>query len=151
KIQKGAKAPTAQEIAAYYEKNKSQFGSAETRDLHIVLTKDKATADKAKQAVENGESWSSVVKKYSTDEASKSQGGKLTVTKGNQEPAFDNAVFAASKGDLIGPIKTQFGYYVIKVDNIKKSTQQSLKEATPAIKQALTQQGQQKAVSDFSE
>jgi foldase protein PrsA len=151
KISKGAKAPTAKDISAYYDKNKSQFGSAETRDLHIVLTKDKATADKAKQAIENGDSWASVAKKYSTDEGSKSQGGKLTVTKGNQEPAFDDAVFAASKGDLIGPIKTQFGYYVVKVDNVKKSTQQSLQEATPAIKQVLTQQGQQKAVSDFSE
>ncbi len=78
KISKGAKAPTAQQISAYYEKNKSQFGSAETRDLHIVLTKDKATAEKAKQAIEGGDSWSSVAKKYSTDDASKSQGGKLT-------------------------------------------------------------------------
>ena len=151
KISKGAKAPTAQQISAYYEKNKSQFGSAETRDLHIVLTKDKATAEKAKQAIQSGDSWSSVAKKYSTDDASKSQGGKLTVTKGNQEPAFDDAVFAASKGDLIGPIKTQFGYYVVKVDNIKKGTQQSLQQATPTIKQVLTQQAQQKAVSDFSE
>jgi parvulin-like peptidyl-prolyl isomerase len=151
KVSKGAKAPTAQEIAAYYQKNKSQFGSAETRDLHIVLTKDKASAEKAKKAIQSGESWSSVAKKYSTDDASKGQGGKLTVTKGNQEPAFDDAVFAASKGDLIGPIKTQFGYYVVKVDNIKKSTQQTLAQATPSIKSTLTQQGQQKVVSDFSE
>ena len=109
KVSKGKAAPTAKQISDYYEKNKSQFGSAETRDLHIVLTKDKATADKAKQAIQNGDSWSSVAKKYSTDEASKGQGGKLTVTKGNQEPAFDDAVFAGKKGELLGPIKTQFG------------------------------------------
>ena len=150
KISKGAGAPTAKEISAYYEKSKSQFGSPETRDLHIVLTKDKATAEKAKKAVESGESWSSVSKKYSTDEASKSQGGKLTVTKGNQEPAFDNAVFAGKKGEVLGPIKTQFGYYVVEIDSIKKSDQQTLAQATPTIKQVLTQQDQQKAVSDFS-
>jgi foldase protein PrsA len=80
KISKDAKKPTAKEISDYYEKNKSQFGSQESRDLHIVLAKDKATADKAKQAIEDGESWSSVAKKYSTDEGSKGQGGKLTVT-----------------------------------------------------------------------
>jgi foldase protein PrsA len=151
KISKGAGAPTAKEISAYYEKNKSQFGSPETRDLHIVLTKDKATAEKAKKAVESGESWSSVAKKYSTDEASKSQGGKLTATKGNQEPAFDDAVFAGKKGDLLGPIKTQFGYYVVDIDKITKGNQQTLAQATPTIKQVLTQQAQQKAVSDFSE
>jgi foldase protein PrsA len=151
KVSKGEKAPTAKEISDYYEKNKSQFGAAETRDLHIVLTKDKATAEKAKKAIEDGESWSSVAKKYSTDEASKGQGGKLTVTKGNQEPAFDDAVFAGKKGELLGPIKTQFGYYVVDIDKITKGNQQSLQEATPTIKQVLQQQAQQKAVADFSE
>jgi len=146
KVSKGKAAPTAKQISDYYEKNKSQFGSAETRDLHIVLPKDKATADKAKQAIQNGDSWSSVAKKYSTDEASKGQGGKLTVTKGNQEPAFDDAVFAGKKGDLLGPIKTQFGYYVVDIDKITKGNQQTLAQATPTIKQVLTQQAQQKAV-----
>jgi len=151
KVSKGKAAPTAKQISDYYEKNKSQFGSAETRDLHIVLTKDKATADKAKQAIQNGDSWSSVAKKYSTDEASKGQGGKLTVTKGNQEPAFDDAVFAGKKGEVLGPIKTQFGYYVVDIDKVTKGNQQTLQEATPTIKQVLEQQSQQKAVAAFSE
>jgi foldase protein PrsA len=151
KIQKGAKAPTAKQISDYYNKNKSQFGAAESRDLHIVLAKDEATANKAKKAIQDGDSFASVAKQYSTDQGSKSQGGKLTVTKGNQEPAFDDAVFKADKGDLIGPIKTQFGYYVVRVDKITKATQQSLQQATPTIKQVLTQEAQQKAISDFSE
>jgi foldase protein PrsA len=151
KIQKRAKDPTAQQISDYYEKNKSQFGKQESRDLHIILAKDKATADEAKQAIQDGDSWSSVAKKYSTDEGSKGQGGKLTVTKGNQEPAFDDAVFKADKGRLLGPIKTQFGYYVVRVDKITKSSQQTLQEATPTIKQVLLQQSQQKAIADFSE
>jgi len=58
KIQKRAKDPTAQQISDYYEKNKSQFGKQESRDLHIVLAKDKATADEAKQAIQDGDSWS---------------------------------------------------------------------------------------------
>ena len=151
KISKGVKDPTAKQISDYYEKNKSQFGTQETRDLRIVLAKDKATAERAKQAIEDGESWATVAKRYSTDEGSKNQGGKLTVTKGNQEPAFDDAVFAADKGDLLGPLKTQFGYYVVRVDKITKGSQQSLQEATPTIKQVLEQEGQQKAIADFSE
>jgi foldase protein PrsA len=151
KIQKGVKDPTPKEISDYYNKNKSQFGQAETRDLHIVLAKDQATADRAKKAIEDGQDFASVAKKYSTDQGSKGQGGKLTVTKGNQEPAFDDAVFAAKKGDLLGPIKTQFGYYVVRVDKITKGSQQSLAEATPTIKQVLKQEKQQKAISDFSE
>jgi foldase protein PrsA len=151
KIQKGAGTVTPAQISAYYEKNKSRFGSAETRNVLIVLTKDKATADKAKSAIRDGESFSSVAKKYSTDAGSKNQGGKLTVTKGQQEPAFDDAVFKASEGALLGPLKTQFGYYVVRVQKVTKATQQSLKEATPTIKQVLQQEAQQKAVADFSE
>ncbi len=151
KISKDVKDPTAKQISDYYEKNKAQFGSQETRDLRIVLAKDKATADKAKKAIEGGESWSSVAKQYSTDEGSKSQGGKLTVTKGNQEPAFDDAVFAGDKGDLLGPLKTQFGYYDVRIDKVTKGDQQSLQQATPTIKQVLKQEAQQKAIADFSE
>jgi len=151
KIHKRAGEPTDKEIRDYYEKNKSQFGSPESRDLRIVLAKDKATADRAKQAIEDGQSWSSVAKRYSTDEGSKDQGGKLTVTKGNQEKAFDDVVFAGKKGDLLGPIKTQFGYYVVEITKITKATQQSLEEARDTIKQVLTQEKQQKALSKFSE
>ena len=151
KISKGSDKVSQAAIASYYEKNKSRFGSPAQRDVRIVLTKDRAKAVQAKNAIEHGQSFSSVAKKYSTDQGSKSQGGKLTVTKGQQEPAFDTAVFAAKKGQLLGPVKTQFGYYVVRIDKITAATQQSLKEATPTIKQVLQQQNQQKAVSNFSE
>jgi foldase protein PrsA len=151
KISDGVKDPSAKQISDYYEKNKDQFGQPESRDVRIVLAKDEKTANEAKSAIEDGDSWASVAKKYSTDEGSKNEGGKLTVTKGNQEPAFDDAVFAADKDEIIGPIKTQFGYYVVQIDKITKGSQQSLKEATPTIKQVLSQEAEQKAVADFSE
>ena len=67
--------------------------------------------------LEDGKSFKEVAKKYSIDEASKSQGGKLpAVAKGQQEKALDEAVFKAKKGELTGPVKTQFGYYVFEVD-----------------------------------
>ena len=151
KISKRAKDPTAKQIADYYEKNKSQFVQPESRDLRIVLAKDEATANRAKQAIEDGQTWSSVARRYSTDEGSKNQAGRLTVTKGNQEPAFDDAVFGAKNGDLLGPIKTQFGYYVVEIEKITKGSQQSLEAATPTIKQVLAQEAEQKAIADFSE
>ena len=73
----------------------------------------------------------------------------LAVAKGQQEKALDEAVFAASKGKLAGPVKTQFGYYVFKVTKITTASQQTLKEATPTIKQLLASQNQQKALDEF--
>ena len=113
---KGKDKVTDAQIEAYYNKNKSRFSSPERRDLRIVLTKDKAKAQQAKKALDSGQSWKAVAKKYSVDQASKSKGGALPgVAKGQQEPAFDKAIFAAEKGKLTGPVKTQFGWYVFDV------------------------------------
>jgi foldase protein PrsA len=150
KIVKGKDQVTDQQIKAYYDKNRQRFSQPETRDLRIVLNKDKAKAEQAKKALESGDSWQEVAKKYSSDEGSKSKGGKLEgVAKGTQEKSLDAAIFGAEEGKLTGPLKSQFGYYVFEVDKVKKADQQSLQEATPTIKQLLSSQGQQKALDKF--
>ena len=82
--------------------------------------------------------------------ASKSQGGKLPgVTKGQQEKTFDAAIFSAKKGKVLGPIKTQFGFYVFSVTKITPAKQQTLAQVKTTIKNLLQSQGQQKALNDF--
>ena len=150
KVTKGKDKVTDAQIAAFYNKNKARFAQPERRDLRIVLTKDKAKAEKAKKAIEGGQSFESVAKKYSIDQASKAQGGKLpAVAKGQQEKALDSAIFAADKGELTGPVKTQFGYYVFEVTKINKATQQTLDQAKATIKQTLASQNQQKSLDSF--
>jgi foldase protein PrsA len=137
-------------VAGYYNKNKSRFAQPERRDLLVVLTKDKAKANQAKAALQNGQSWASVAKKYSIDQASKAQGGKLPgVAKGQQEKAFDTAIFGAKLNKLTGPVKTQFGYYVFKVTKITPAKQQSLDQSKASIKQILASNGSQKALTQF--
>jgi foldase protein PrsA len=148
---KAAKKVTDKDVAAFYNKNKKRFAVPETRDLRTVLTKTKSNADAARAALERGDSWTKVAKKYSIDQASKAQGGSLLgVAKGSQEKAFDDALFAADKGKLTGPIKVQFGYYVFQVQKITPAKQQSLKEASPAIKQELMAQYQKAADDKFN-
>jgi foldase protein PrsA len=150
KVTKGKDAVSDAEIADYYNKNKQRFAQPERRDLSIVLTKGKAKAEQAKKALERGESFKKVAKKYSIDQASKAQGGKLpAVAKGQQEKALDNAIFSAKKGKLVGPVKTQFGWYVFKVDKVTPASQQSLDQAKTTIKQTLASQNQQKALDKF--
>src|SRR3954451_7620507 len=74
KVTKGTGTVNNAQIAAYYDKNKSRFAQPERRDLRIVLTKTAANAQKAKAAIESGQSFATVAKKYSIDQASKSQG-----------------------------------------------------------------------------
>jgi foldase protein PrsA len=150
KVTKGKDKVTDAQIAAYYNKNKQRFAQPERRDLRIVLTKNKAKAEQAKKAIQSGQSFKSVAKKYSIDQASKAQGGKLpAVAKGQQEKALDTAIFAAKKGQLTGPVKTQFGYYVFEVTKITEATQQTLDQAKATIKQTLASQNQQKSLDSF--
>jgi foldase protein PrsA len=150
KVTKGKDKVTDQQVADYYNKNKQRFAQPERRDLRIVLTKDRAKADQAKKAIQSGQSFASVAKKFSIDQASKNQGGNLAgVTKGQQEQALDTAIFSAKKGELVGPVKTQFGWYVLEVTGITPGKQQSLEQSKASIKQILASENQRKALENF--
>jgi len=115
-----------------------------------VLTKGKADADKAKAALDSGDSWTKVAKEYSIDDTSKASGGKLPAqAKGTLDKELDDAVFSADKNELVGPIKTQYGYYVFSVSDITEASQQTLAEAKETIKQTLQSQNQQTALDTF--
>jgi foldase protein PrsA len=150
KVTQDAQKVSDEDIASYYEKNKKRFAQPERRDLRVVLTKTEAKANEAKKALQSGDSFKQVVKKYSIDEASKSQNGLLpAVSQGQQEQAFDTAIFAAPKETIRGPVKTQFGWYVFKVEKITKASQQTLDESKDTIKNLLRSKGQQTALDDF--
>jgi foldase protein PrsA len=153
KVTKGKDKVTDAQIEAYYNSHKSQFATQERRNVRVVLTKDKATAQQAKSALQSGQSWKSVAKKYSIDQSSKNKGGELQggVAKGQQEKALDTALFAADKGKLTGPVKTQFGWYVFQVEKITPGKQQSLDESKANIKQQLVTQQQNNALKKFGD
>lgn len=150
KVTEDAKKVSDADISAYYEKNKKRFAQPERRDLRVVLTKTQAKAQQAKKALDSGQPFKKVVKTYSIDEASKSQAGLLpAVSEGQQEKTFDTAIFEAEKGRLQGPVKTQFGWYVFKVEKVTKASQQTLDESQDTIKNLLRSQRQQKALDEF--
>ena len=152
KVTKGKDKVTDAQSQAYYDKNKARFATPERRDLLIVLTKDEATAKKAKAALQSGQPWAEVAKRYSIDGQSRKKGGKLAgVAKGQQEKAFDTAAFSAPKGKLVGPVKTQFGWYVLKVTKSAPAKQQSLADSKASIKQILASENQQKALKSFGD
>ncbi|MGI8557249.1 MAG: peptidylprolyl isomerase [Solirubrobacteraceae bacterium] len=142
--------PTNAQVVAYYNQNKARFGQPERRDLRLILVKSAGLAAKLKSQLAGGASFKTLAKKYSIDQASKAQGGALLgVVRGQQEKALDTAIFAAKKDTLLGPIKTQFGYYVFRVQKITPPSQQTLAQASPTVRQLLAQQGQQGALSKF--
>jgi foldase protein PrsA len=150
KVTDDAKKVSEADIQTYYEKNKKRFAQPERRDLRVVLTKTEAKAEQARRALRSGQSFKQVVKQYSIDEASKSQNGLLpAVSEGQQEKAFDEAIFEAEKGKIEGPVKTQFGWYVFEVEKVTKASQQTLEQSKDTIRNLLRSQREQKALDQF--
>lgn len=150
KIQNSAAPVTEAQIRSYYERNRAQFAIPERRDVQLILTRTEAQANEAKSAVEGGMSWAAAAKKYSTDAASKATGGELRgVSQGQQDRAFDEAAFGARTGEIVGPVRGQFGWYVLRVTNVTPPRQTPLADARAQIRALLEQQGQQTKMNTF--
>jgi parvulin-like peptidyl-prolyl isomerase len=153
-ITEGVGAPDKSEIGDYYDAAKStQFTQAETRDVRVVLNKEKAKVEDAKAALEKDDSpksWNRVAAKFSEDSTTKKSGG---LQKGLSEASFEEplgpAIFAASEKQLGGPVKTKRGYYLFEVVGTQPEKTQSLKEVESQIKSQLEQSAQQEAFSAF--
>jgi parvulin-like peptidyl-prolyl isomerase len=150
KIIKTKTTVTQSQIEKYYNENPERFSTPERRNLQVILAKTEAAANKAKQEITSGKSFSSVAKRVSIDPTSKANGGNLTgVVKGQEQKSLDAAVFAAAPNVLSGPVKTVFGYYIFKVTSTVAGSKQSLAQAQATIKQQLTATQQQGSLSKF--
>lgn len=141
-----------EEAREYYNKNGEQFGTPEKRTFNMILvdTKDKAKAEEAKKALESGKSWKEVAAQYSTDSATKKNGGLVKDSvKGQQDPALDKAVFDAKTGVVVGPVKGSFGWYVIEVDKVTKGSKPEFDKVKTQIVAQVKATNQQTALTDF--
>lgn len=147
------------DIKTFYEQNLQRFSTPEERrasHILIAVNNEKTDADAKKEADEiykqlqaDPSKFAQLAKSKSADPGSARQGGDLGFfQKGMMVPEFDNAVFSGKKGDLVAPVKTQFGYHIIKIVDVKAAQAKPLKEVRGEI-EALYQQ--QVAIRAFAE
>jgi peptidyl-prolyl cis-trans isomerase D len=142
-----------------------KHGTKEERKAsHILITApadakeaDKKAAEaKAKEIAErvrrNPASFADVAKKESQDPGSAAQGGDLGFfARGSMVKPFEDAVFAAKKNDIVGPVLSDFGYHVIRVTDIKPEKVRSLAEAAPQIEATIKKTNAQRTFADSVE
>ena len=140
-----------EEVKKFYEANKSRFVQREERRAsHILLTvkpdateaEKKAVEEKAKALADEVRrkpaSFAEVAKKQSQDPGSAVQGGDLGFfARGAMVKPFEEAAFGAKKDEIVGPVKSDFGWHVIRVTDIRPEKGKSLAEATPEIEAEL--------------
>jgi foldase protein PrsA len=136
---------------AYYTNHKSDYKQPESRDVRHILVKKKSLADKLYSQIKGGADFAKLARKYSQDTASKAEGGKFTAYQGKTVAPFDKFVFAADKGDLSKPIKTEFGWHIIEVlSDVKPSSTTPLKDVKATIRSTLLQQRQKAALTKWT-
>lgn len=131
---------TEADLRNLYEEQKASFGTEERRKVsHILIPVEKPdeAADKAalakvagiRERLVKGEDFAKVAKEVSGDSVSAKQGGDLGfINKGAMEESFAKAAFALNQGDLSEPVKTSFGYHLIKVTELVPARVKSFEE-----------------------
>jgi peptidyl-prolyl cis-trans isomerase D len=147
-----AKTPVdAQDVKKFYETNQSRFlQKEERRASHILIAVKTEASDAERKSAEakaqaiaaevrrKPASFADVAKKESQDPGSAAQGGDLGFFgRGAMVKPFEEAAFGAKKDEIVGPVKSDFGYHVIRVTQVKPEKGKSLAEATPEIEAEL--------------
>jgi parvulin-like peptidyl-prolyl isomerase len=155
-ISKEAPPATSDEISSYYETAKdAQYTTAESRDVRVIVNKDKAKIEVAKAALEKDDSpasWKKVATKYSEDPSTKAKGGlqpALTEELLASQEALKSAIFGNPAGVLVGPVDVEGKFFVIEVEKLNPAKVKTLQEVSAEIKSQLTQQVAQEAFSGF--
>ena len=138
-----------EEVKAYYDANQAQFQKGETVSAKHILVESEEKCNEILAAITNGEKTFEDAAKESSTCPSGQRGGDLgAFGKGQMVPEFETAAFAAEIGQVVGPVKTQFGFHLIKVEAKNEAEVAAFAEVKENIKKNLVQQKQNKVYSE---
>lgn len=155
---------TQDELKAYYEQHQAEYGSPERVQLrHILLAvpnnnkkmdeEAKAKAQQLMKDIKQGSDFSELAKKHSADTGSANAAGDLGwITRGQLVPEFEKAAFAIKqKGELAGPVRTQFGYHIIQLQDRKAAEIRPLTEVQKLVQEQIKREKAQLLFAEKNE
>lgn len=134
---------TEEETKDYYEANQKQFEKGETVSAKHILVKEEEKCASILSEIEKGEkSFEEAARAYSTCPSSEKGGDLGEFKRGQMVPEFENAAFDAEIGKVVGPVKTNFGYHLIKTEKKTEKCVTPFEEVKESIKRQMMQQKQ---------
>lgn len=140
---------TEDEKKAFFEANKSKFNKSETASAkHILLDTEEKASELFNKINEGAVSFEDAAAEHSTC-PSKDAGGNLgSFPRGQMVPEFEEAVFNMKQGEISGPVQTQFGYHLIKLEEIQSGGESEYEEVKNEIEKTLMYQKQSEVYSN---
>ncbi|WP_379133563.1 peptidylprolyl isomerase [Paenibacillus sp. sgz500958] len=139
---------TDEDIKTYYDANKASYDTEEQVRASHILVETKEQADAIEKQLKEGADFAALAKEKSGDTGSKDKGGDLDFFKrGDMVAEFSDAAFKLKVGETSEPVKTEYGYHIIKVTDHKDAHTSTLEEKKEEIRKLLVTQ----KVSEMSE
>ncbi|USK31932.1 peptidylprolyl isomerase [Bacillus sp. F19] len=141
---------SADEMKTYFDENKESFAEPEQVKASHILVKDEAAAKEVKEKLDGGADFSELAKEYSTDTSNSENGGDLGYfAKGEMVAEFEEVAFAMKEGEISDPVKTEFGYHIIKFEDKKAASEAVYEDKKKEIKETLFDQKKQTAYTTW--
>ncbi|MDE6981165.1 MAG: peptidylprolyl isomerase, partial [Lachnospiraceae bacterium] len=131
------------EIKKFYEANPGQFVAGAQVSAKHILVEEKDQAEKIAQEISEGKSFEEAAREYSTCPSSEKGGDLGYFGRGQMVPEFEKAAFEGEIGKVLGPVKTQFGFHLILVEDKKEEKKVSYEEIKDNLYTQLLQQRKQ--------
>ncbi len=133
-------AVTDADVQGEYDKFVQANGGKEYRARHI-LVETQAQAEAILASLKKNGKFEEIAKKQSKDPGSGANGGDLDwASAGNYVKEFSDAMVALKKGEVSAPVKSQFGFHIIRLDDVREAQLPKLEDVKPQIAQQLQQQ-----------
>ena len=139
---------TEEEMKAFYEENLTHFEKGATVSAKHILVKEEEKCQEILEGILGGKVFEEAAQQYSTCPSGQKGGDLGEFGKGQMVKEFEEAAFAAEIGHVVGPVKTQFGYHLIKVEAKTEASAAPFEEVQEQIRRNLVQQKQNKAYAD---
>ncbi|MDD2997731.1 MAG: peptidyl-prolyl cis-trans isomerase [Candidatus Riflebacteria bacterium] len=140
------------EIEEHYQKNLADFAQPAQMKAHHILVKEEAEAKDLLATLEKEPAkFEELAKAKSTCPSGKSGGDLGMFGEGQMVPEFDQACKTAEVGKVVGPVKTNFGYHIVRVDERQPAGTQKLDDAKDKIRAKLLPEKQKEAFVKFIE
>jgi foldase protein PrsA len=143
---------TDADVQRYYQQNKSQYTTPESRLVRHILVKTKAEATKVYDQLRSGADFAALAKAKSLDPGSKNRGGELTIARGQTVAPFEQTAFLLPVKSISRPVKTEFGWHIIQpLGQVKPAKTTPLAKVRAAIKTQLVDQRKQAALASWAQ
>lgn len=139
---------TEGEIKDYFEKHNDEFLSPKSVHASHILVDNLEKAQEIKNKIDKGENFEELAKEHSTCPSAQKGGDLGTFYPGQMVPEFDKAVFQMEVGKVSEPVKTQFGYHIIKVNEKNEEKKLTFDQVKGQIENKIRKQKEQKLYMD---